>query len=528
MRDIEVKTIVRGALLLTIASFVSKILSASYRIPLQNLTGDVGFYIYQQVYPLLGMIVILALYGFPSAISTLAAEQQNEKQQLSLRSFYLPILLILGGVVSLLAILLYVSAPWVTSFIGDEQLVSAYRLVALAFLFIPAVALLRGSFQGLYMMQPIAYSQIGEQFFRVAIIIFVAFYVSRGNYSIYAIGEAGVYAAMVGAVVAFLILLYQFIKLKPYTLKHNDIPWKKYLMTLISLGLVASLNHMILLVIQLADVFTLIPNLIEHGYAPLEAMEQKGIFDRGQPLIQIGTVIGSSFALAFIPASVTALDDQANSQRHIRHAFSFSFYLAAGATIGLLLIFPEVNSLLYKNTLGTGSLRILSLAVLLSSLCITITSVLQGLNFYKRTALFILLAFVVKWLLNYLLVPLFGISGSSLATVLSLVFLMAAVIRQLVLYLPNVKLFSHIKWQPFLTASFSMVVYLLIVRSFFSFQMWGRSVLLIYVLILVISGAALYFLILLRMGAFTEEQIKSLPYARVWLKLNKGREKNGK
>src|SRR5699024_11232669 len=61
------------------------------------------------------------------------------------------------------------------------------------------------------------------------------------------------------------------------------------------------LNHMILLVVQLADVFTLLPGLLQYGLTRGEAMQAKGVFDRGQPLIQLGAVLGSSFALALIP-----------------------------------------------------------------------------------------------------------------------------------------------------------------------------------------------------------------------------------
>ncbi len=59
----------RGAIILTIASFVTKVLSAFYRIPYQNIAGDVGFYIYQQIYPFYGFCLILATYGFPIIIS---------------------------------------------------------------------------------------------------------------------------------------------------------------------------------------------------------------------------------------------------------------------------------------------------------------------------------------------------------------------------------------------------------------------------------------------------------------------------
>ena len=41
----------KGAGILAIAGFISKILAALYRFPYQNLVGDQGFYAFQQVYP---------------------------------------------------------------------------------------------------------------------------------------------------------------------------------------------------------------------------------------------------------------------------------------------------------------------------------------------------------------------------------------------------------------------------------------------------------------------------------------------
>ncbi len=94
----ETNKLVKGALLLTLAGVISKLLSAGYRIPLQNLTGDVGFYAYQQVYPILGIASVLALYGFPTAISKLAAERRQEGIGLSGRNFHIPILFLMFGI----------------------------------------------------------------------------------------------------------------------------------------------------------------------------------------------------------------------------------------------------------------------------------------------------------------------------------------------------------------------------------------------------------------------------------------------
>src|SRR3954462_12755550 len=62
------KALFRGTFILTIAALITKILSAFYRIPFQNIVGDVGFYIYQQIYPFYGIAIVLGTTGFPVVI----------------------------------------------------------------------------------------------------------------------------------------------------------------------------------------------------------------------------------------------------------------------------------------------------------------------------------------------------------------------------------------------------------------------------------------------------------------------------
>jgi hypothetical protein len=75
------RQVMHGALVLTLASLIAKILSALYRIPLQNLVGDEGFYVYQQVYPIYGIAMTLALSGLPQFISKYVAEKKTPLEQ---------------------------------------------------------------------------------------------------------------------------------------------------------------------------------------------------------------------------------------------------------------------------------------------------------------------------------------------------------------------------------------------------------------------------------------------------------------
>ncbi|GEN89322.1 putative polysaccharide biosynthesis protein [Oceanobacillus sojae] len=533
MSDNETSRLVKGALLLSIAGLISKVFSAVYRIVLQNLTGDIGFYMYQQLYPLLGIATMLALYGFPSAISSLTATEIEKGKVLTWKGFYRPILLILGSFHIILTAVIYVSAPLLAEMAGDEHFIGLYQLAAILFLVVPAVAILRGIQQGRYEMAPTALSQIGEQLIRVCIIIVGAWLVSQGVLQIYAIGTTAVLASLLGGFSALAILL--FLNYKNQNDSHEvvgvpnleeAVPWKNYLRILLLFGIAAAMNHMILLLMQLADAFTFVPKLIASGAGEIEAKEMKGVFDRGQPLIQMVTIIGSSIALAIIPAiSHQKLKDQKKQvTNYIQTAMHVGIFIAAGAVLGLFIIFPEVNQLLYKNTQGTSELRLLIVAIVMSTISIIGASILQSLGMIVRTAVFIGISFVVKVCSNLILIPLYGVYGASIATVSSLGVLLLLVIIELYRKLPGMPLYRSISWRSLAAASLAMIIYLLVVQGIFSSHVMDvRILLLVYVIFISISGAGLFLFVLLKTGGLTENQIKILPKSEYLLRIYKGR-----
>ncbi|MHA8262523.1 oligosaccharide flippase family protein [Lactobacillaceae bacterium Melli_B3] len=97
----QLKTVMSGAAILTISSLIAKVLSAVYRIPLQNLVGNVGFYIYQQVYPIYGLGMTFALSGLPVLISKLVAEQSDLERRIGLAKRIMLILSIVALIIFL-------------------------------------------------------------------------------------------------------------------------------------------------------------------------------------------------------------------------------------------------------------------------------------------------------------------------------------------------------------------------------------------------------------------------------------------
>lgn len=190
------KKIMQGAIVLSLAGVIVKILSAIYRVPFQNLVGNTGFYVYQQVYPIYGIGMTFALSGFPVFLSHLIAQEKTITKQKAVmqKSF-----LILSGLGIVCFGGLFFGGESIALLMGDKGLTSVVRMVSWMFLLMPFLVVSRGYFQGNFQVMPTAISQIMEQIVRISVILLVAFIYSRGLLNLYNMGQWAMFSATVAA-----------------------------------------------------------------------------------------------------------------------------------------------------------------------------------------------------------------------------------------------------------------------------------------------------------------------------------------
>ncbi|MFC7061769.1 putative polysaccharide biosynthesis protein [Halobacillus seohaensis] len=510
--------LLKGAFLLTLSGLIGKVLSAGYRIPLQNISGDVGFYIYQQVYPILGMAIMLSLYGFPVAISKLVSDLDEQGVQLSIRSFYIPAFAWLLLICGLIFVAGYTQADHLAAIMGDEQLTSSLQAAFFVFLFLPFPSLIRGVFQGSGIMEPTAISQVVEQFVRVVVIIGTAIYVTRIG-DIYDVGVGGALSSILGTGASAIVLWILWVRHPRAHVTSSNMASISFAKTIFFYGLFICLNYMLLLLLQLVDSLTLVPNLMEAGFLGGEAKVAKGVFDRGQPLIQLGTVIASSLALALIPSVTQKRKEKEPDQvhRYIFGAVKYCFLLAIGAAAGLITLFPLVNELFFQDTEGSNFLRLFMLVILFSSLAITISSVLQGLGRVVHTAIVILIAVLIKWGLNIWWIPKFEVYGAAASSVVTVAFVVCC--HLLLLHRDfSLKEWKRLPWCATGASIVGMVGFLVTVEALM-IDIEHRLALLVYVLIIIAFGAAIYLYLLIRLGAFYKKELELLPFGEWLIKL---------
>lgn len=410
--DWNMKKFMKGASILTISAIVVKILGAVYRVPYQNMVGDKGFYIYQQVYPFIGIFIVWTSYGFAVAVSKLLAGSRSDGERKAVRRVAFTYLVVLSIAFFLI---LMVFAPFFAQSMGDPALVSLLRAGAFIVLAMPALAVLKGSFQSAGEMIPVAVSSVGEQAFRVTVILVGTWVALRGGASLYTAGEIAMWGAVVGEMAGVLILALYFRNAFQGPLERVN-TWEIVReLTVVSLSVSAS--SLILLLFQLVDSFTVYKLLLGNGIISEAAMEMKGVYDRGQPLVQMGILIASTLALAIVPliAHHAKKNNGNGALPFIRLTFRTAFLFGWAAAAGLALVLPYVNEMLFETRDGSVALIIFSLQIFWLSFVLPLTAILQGAGKVKIPTLFLLMGLITKLVANYYLVPIWNVTGAAIA-----------------------------------------------------------------------------------------------------------------
>ena len=151
--------LMKGALTLSIGAILAKIFSAIYRIGLTRILGGEGIGLYQLVFPLYSLCVVLATAGLPMAISKVIAKSKNQGKSVAKKC-----LLFVMIVSLILSFILLTCSKGLARLQGEEAISICYIILAPSIILVSACSVLRGYFQGVGDFTPSAVSNIVEQF----------------------------------------------------------------------------------------------------------------------------------------------------------------------------------------------------------------------------------------------------------------------------------------------------------------------------------------------------------------------------
>lgn len=510
---------VKGALILSLAGIISKLLGAIYRIPFARIVGDEGVGLYQMAYPFYTIILAVSTAGIPLAISKLIAERYYKNDLRGIKRVFgvSMVMLLMTGTLASLA--LYFSADFISiNILHEPRAALSIKAIAPAVLLTSAMATLRGYFQGFQTMTPTALSQVIEQMVRVATVFIGAFYLLPLGVEYAAAGATfgAATGGLAGLILLILIYIWNSSKNKRKfnnSLNYPSESYPKVAKEIIYLAIPISIGGLVLPLMQTMDTVLVPFSLQVAGYSTKEATSLYGqLSGMAGAIINLPFIITTALAASLVPAITESLT--AGQFTKIKNQFSSALRLAliivVPAAVGLLVLAGPICDLLYDLPEAGIPLAWLAPTVLVVGIYQTSTGTLQGLNKPLIPVTSLLLGAFIKGILTFVLTALtpLGIRGAALATGIGF---MAAAINNIysvtrILGSQWFKFKDHIL-KPFLSVG---VMALVVIYSYDWLVTWGiRSSL--STLIAIALGGCIYFFVLLLVGGITGQDIEKVP-----------------
>lgn len=393
-----------GALILSIGGVFAKIFSAIYRIVLTRILGGEGIGLYQLVFPLYSLCVVIATAGLPMAISKVISRYKNNQSQIVKKCLLTTSLIALA----LGFVLVAVSKPLAT-LQGSTEIWVCYVVLAPTIILISASSVLRGYFQGVGYFTPSTVSNIIEQFAKLTF----------GLTMCVVLVKISLFASIVGAMVAIAIselfsltTLLIYLKKNPPTNNetHEELPVKEIFKDVWPI----TLTNVILPITGFVDSL-LVVNLLAINFS-----RQMSIFMYGVESGAVGSLISLPTIFSFAIASVLLPSLTANG-----HIYNKTHKLALGLKIVLIITLPcvicfllipdKLITILYANRLSGYGVEGLNLAyrlLAISGLGVVFlainqlySSCLQAIDKRFTTIRNLIIAVVVKYVIQLTFMP---------------------------------------------------------------------------------------------------------------------------
>ena len=426
----------KGALLLSLSVFATKLLGIVYLVPFKNLVGDEGMSLYGYAYTLYGLFLSLSTLGIPVGLAKFISKYQaNGQSEIVHHIFKMGLVLMAGLGVFGFCGLWFFAPHYVQTILTNEpelltqaaDIVQMIRLIGTSLLIIPVMALFRGFFQGHRTMTPTSVSQLLEQFVRVFVILIGSFVIVRvfgGTYQ-QAVGLS-VLAAFFGGLVSLLYLISYGVKhhhqffTPTSSEKQSNLPkTSSLLIELIQCSVPFALLGLATNLFQNIDTWDF-HRLLTEAHVPFDL--QKTYY--GMYIMELAKIvmIPVSFSIAFsqplVPELTRAfeLKDHDQVNKTLALALRLTLFITLPAMVGMSLLAQPIFIVFYQSTpelnqLGGELFQTGCWLGLFFSLYSITSAMLQGLNLQNRGIGYLIVALGLKYIMNQWLVPLLGVQG---------------------------------------------------------------------------------------------------------------------
>ncbi len=409
------QSFLHGAAILAGASILCKIMSAAFKIPLDNIfLHEEGIGVYQSAYSIYNVFLAFCVTGIPIALSSLVAGS-DEKEAAALCKSTCVFVTVLSTV---FAILLFVfSEPLARLLSGGGAAVASpsLKVLAPALLAMGIISSRRGYFQGKSMMTPSGISQLAESLIKIALGIgLCAVFVKYGI----AYGAAGAIAGVsIGAIASAAVLELFFRRAKP---ERGEFSFKKAL-SVFKISIPMTLGAFAFTAVMLLDTLSVPQILANIGAGETERLKLFGLLTRANTIYNLPATVISAFTASAVPALAYSRTDKTALGETSLRAIKLIFLAALPCALGMVLFPKELLLLIYSSKSHWELLALTGVMVVIMPYVQTTTAMLQTLGKVWAPIYVTAGAVVLKAFLNIIFIPAYSVAGAPLATICAFV-----------------------------------------------------------------------------------------------------------
>ncbi|MDO4620207.1 MAG: polysaccharide biosynthesis protein [Lachnospiraceae bacterium] len=388
--------VARQAAFLMAAQLISSVIGLLYRSPLHRYMGEVGDGYYQYAYEWYTIILLIASYSIPSAVSKVTAERLAVKQYRNANKVFRAALIyvtIAGGIGASVA---FFGAPFILSKQPDAVL--ALRVLAPTLFLSGFLGVFRGYFQAHNTMKPTAISQIAEQILNAVFSVLMAYLLAKpyfgndilqGKYG----AAGGTIGTGAGVVTGLLVMLLTYainrkvIRRRIAKDRHTEEEsysevFRVILMMCTPIILATCVYQSLSIVDQV--IFTNV--ITAKGYTSRQVSILYGLYGyRVKPIINIPIALASATSTALIPAVATSISagSKKGAVAKVDECIKMTLFISIPSAVGIAILSYPIIYALYPGRNMAAAAELLSLgavSVIFYSLSTVTNGVLQGLG----------------------------------------------------------------------------------------------------------------------------------------------------
>lgn len=409
----------RGAVILFIAAFINRILGFIFQAVIFRLIGADGVGLFNLVYPIYVLLIVITTAGIPLALSKMVAEESARGNYQGARRIFHTALALLFITGFLITLIVYFSLPLLVKYVFVNKKVYICFLTMLPGVFIVALtSVFRGYFQGMQQMLPPALSQVFEQVTRVAAGLLLAYYfLPRGiEYAAAGVAAGGVLGEFCGLVV----LLAAYLKKMGRYPKTGAVspPLAKILRDLAQLCTPITGGRIVATLLLSVDTFLIPYRLKASGITVAEATSQYGLLSGvAMTMLFVPTIITIALSTTMVPAvsETMARGNMTLLRKRIDDAIKITVITGLPFLVLFYTTPGQLTDLIFGSPEAAGLLRILALGGLFLYLQQTTTGILQGLGSPTIPLINMIAASILKISCMFILtgIPEYGINGAA-------------------------------------------------------------------------------------------------------------------